>query len=159
MSNPRAQKLMEKLSRGLSKSLDIFHSIEGKGWDQPIFDEADSWSVKDLVAHFIFAEQYLFAIAKHIASGGDGYPPGIDIDQFNREEIEKYRPYLVDQLLVMLSDVRKTTIEWVEGLGEDELDRIGNHPVLGETSVETAVFSIYAHQLLHMREVAPKLRK
>ena len=84
MTNTRVKQLVEKLSRGLSKSLDIFDSIEGDGWDQPIFDEADSWSVKDLVAHFIFAEEYLSAIARDIASGGEVYPPGIDIDEFNQ---------------------------------------------------------------------------
>ena len=159
MTKLRTEKLVEKLSRGISKSLEIFHSIEAEKWDQLIYEEADSWSLKDLVSHFIYSEENLFAIARDIATGGEGFPPGIDIDTFNREEMPKFDHLSIDELLDMLSDVRETTIEWVMGLEELELDKVGSHPVLGESNVETVIFSIYAHQLLHMRETAPKLRK
>jgi hypothetical protein len=108
---------------------------------------------------FTFSEKSLFAIAQDIASGGKGFLLDIDIDEFNREGMVKYRPVSVDELLPMLSQVRKTTMDWVEGLDECDLDKVGNHPVLGECTVETVIFSIYAHQLLHMREVIPTLRK
>ena len=157
--NARAGKLVEKLSRGVSKSLEIFRSIETEHWDQPIFEAADSWTLKDLVAHFIYSEENLYAIARDIAKGGEGFPPGIDIDTFNQEEMSKFRGLSADELLDRLSEVRQTTVEWVRGLEELELDRVGSHPVLGESNVETVIFSIYAHQLLHMRETAPKLRK
>jgi len=157
--NARAEALVEKLSRGLAKSLEIFHAVESDEWAQPIFEEEDSWDLKDLMAHFIFSEKSLFAIAQDIASGGNGSPLGIDIDEFNREEMAKYRTMAMDELLAMLSQVRKTTMDWVEGLDESDLDKVGNHPVLGESTLETVIFSIYAHQLLHMREVVPILRK
>jgi len=159
MTNSRSEKLLAKLTRGVSKSLEIFRSIEPERWDQPIFEEADSWTLKDLVAHFIYSEENLFSIAQDIATGGEGFPPGIDIDTFNREEMPKFHPLSIEELLNRLSDVRETTIEWVKGLEELELDKVGSHPVLGESNVETVIFSIYAHQLLHMRETAPKLRK
>jgi len=157
--NARAEALVKKLSRGLAKSLEIFDSVESEEWSHPIFEEEGSWDLKDLMAHFVFSEKSLFAIAQDIASGGKGFLPGIDIDEFNREEMEKYRPMPKDELLAMLSQVRKTTMDWVKGLEDCDLDKVGNHPVLGECTVETVIFSIYAHQLLHMREVVPILRK
>ena len=108
---------------------------------------------------FTFSEKSLCAIAQDIALGGNGSPLGINIDEFNRKEMAKYQPMASDELLAMLSQVRKTTMDWVEGLDESDFDNVGNHPVLGECSVETVIFSIYAHQLLHMREVVPLLRK
>jgi hypothetical protein len=159
VSNSRADNLIKKLERGVTKSLGVFQSIENEAWDEPIFDMEDSWSLRDLVAHFVYSEEYLFAIAKDIRSGGEGFPPGVDIDEFNRKEMEKYQSFSVGDLLEMLSDVRQRTIDWVRELEELDLDKVGNHPVLGESSVETVVFSIYAHQLLHMRELASKLRK
>ena len=159
MMNSRAEKLVEKLSRGVSKSLEIFHSLEPEKWDQPIFEEAESWNLKELIAHFIYSEEHLFAIAQDIALGGEGTPAGIDIDVFNQEQMEKFRHLSIDELLAMLSDVREATIEWVSRLEDYAFESVGRHPVLGESNVETVIFSIYAHQLLHMRETAPKLRK
>ena len=55
--NARAEALLEKLSRGLAKSLEIFHSIKPGEWAQPIFEEVDSWDLKDLMAHFVGKSQ------------------------------------------------------------------------------------------------------
>ena len=159
MTNPRAEKLVEKLSRGLSKSLETFEKVEPDQWEQPIFDEPESWNLKDLVAHFVYSEDYLFRIAQDISSGGAGLPEGLDIDEFNKDQMEKWSHLSVDELLVMLKDARDATIDCVLKLDDADLDRVGSHPVLGDTNVESVIFSIYAHQLMHMRETAPKLRK
>jgi hypothetical protein len=157
--NPRAGTLVEKLSRGITKSLETFEKATPDQWQQPIFDDPDSWDLKDLVAHFIFSEEHLFRIAQDIASGGEGFPKGIDIDQFNKEQIEKLRHQPIDELLVMLKGTREATIDWVGKLNDSDLDRVGSHPVLGSSNVEMVIYSIYAHQLMHMRETTPKLRK
>ena len=159
MKNPRVETLVEKLTRGISKSLEVFRSVEPDLWERPIFDDPESWNLKDLVAHFIYSEEHLLSIAQDIATGGEGSPKGIDIDAFNENEMEKLRYRSVDELLDILNDVRKALIDWVRELGELELDRVGRHPMLGASNVETVIFSIYAHQLLHMREIAPRLRK
>ena len=158
MKNPRVEALVEKLTRGIAKSLEIFRSVEPDLWDRPIFDDPESWNLKDLLAHFVYSEENLQRIAQDIATGGEGYPEGIDIDAFNEHEMEKLRHRSVDELLDNLNDVRKALIDWVGELSELELDRVGRHPMLGDSNVETVIFSIYAHQLLHMREIAPRLR-
>ena len=158
MMNPRAETLVEKLSRGLSKSLETFEKVAPSQWQQLIYDDPESWDVKDLVAHFIYSEEHLFRIAQDIASGGEGFPEGIDIDEFNKDQMEKWRHLSIDKLLVMLKDTRQETIDWVIKLDDSDLDRVGSHPVLGDANVETVIYSIYAHQLMHMRETSPKLR-
>ena len=157
--NPRIETLVEKLTRGMSKSLEAFRSVEPDQWGQPIFDDPNSWNLKDLVAHFLYSEEHLLHIAQNIASGGEGSPKGMDIDAFNEIEIEKLRHRSTDELLDSLNQARKAVIAWVQELDEFELDRVGRHPVLGPSSVETVLNSIYAHQLLHMRETAPRLQK
>jgi len=159
MMNPRIEKLVEKLTRGITKSLEVFRSVESEFWEQPIFDDPESWNLKDLVAHFVYSEEHLLRIAQDIASGGEGSPEGIDIDAFNEIEMEKLRHRSDEELLDALDDVRTTLIDWARELDEIELDRVGRHPVLGVCNVETVISSIYAHQLLHMREIAPGLRK
>ncbi|NIS81023.1 MAG: hypothetical protein GTO14_12630 [Anaerolineales bacterium] len=159
MTNLRVENLVKKLTRGISKSLEIFHSADPDLWDKPIYDDPEVWNLKDLAIHFIYSEEHLLSIAQDIASGGEGSPEGIDIDAFNNIEMEKQRHRSVDELLDILSDVRKASINWVRELDEHELNRMGRHPVLGTSSVETVINSIYAHQLLHMREIAPRIKK
>ncbi len=158
MKNPRGEKLVEKLKRGISKSQEVFRSVEPDLWEQPIFDDPESWDLKDLVAHFIYSEELVLSIAQDIAFGGEGFPEDIDIDAFNENGIETLRHRSVDDLLDILTEIRKASIAWVLELDELELDRVGRHPVLGASNVETIINSIYAHQLLHMRELATRLR-
>ena len=97
-------------------------------------------------------------IAKDIAVGGEGVSEDIDIDAFNEDQLARQPDRTPDELQALLGDVRETTIAWVTEQDDETLDRVGRHPTLGESSVETIIFSIYAHQLLHMRELAPKLK-
>jgi hypothetical protein len=47
----------KKLSSGLAKSLEIFHSVKPGEWAQPIFEQEDSWDLKDLMAYFMGKSQ------------------------------------------------------------------------------------------------------
>jgi len=97
-------------------------------------------------------------IAKDIAAGGEGAPKDIKIDAFNEDQLARQPDRTPDELQALLTDVRETTIVWV-GLQDDEtLDCVGRHPTLGDSNVETILFSIYAHQLIHMREFSPKAK-
>ena len=157
MKSKRIEKMSARLERGLHKTNEILDSIEQDGWRGPIEAESDGWTVKDLVAHFIVSEEHLLMIAKDIAAGGEGAPEDIDIDAFNKDQIGR-QPYRTpDELQVLLGDVREMTIAWVAVQDDETLDRVGRHPTLGDSSVETIIFSIYAHQLLHMRELTLKI--
>ena len=63
------------------------------------------------------------------------------------------------RLLDSLATSREETIQWVRSLDETTLDLEGGHPVMGPSNVEALIFSIYAHQLLHMREIVPYFTK
>ncbi|MFA9406284.1 MAG: DinB family protein [Anaerolineales bacterium] len=158
MKRKRIEKLMARLERGLNKSNEILDAIDYDGWQEPVDGETDGWTVMDLVVHFIVSEEHLLMIAKDIAVGGEGVSEDIDIDAFNEDQLARQPDRTPDELQALLGDVRETTIAWVTEQDDETLDRVGRHPTLGESSVETIIFSIYAHQLLHMRELPPKLK-
>lgn len=158
MKRKRIEKLIARLERGLNKSNEILDAIDYDGWQEPVDGETDGWTVMDLVVHFIVSEEHLLMIAKDIAVGGEGVSEDIDIDAFNEDQLARQPDRTPDELQALLGDVRETTIAWVTEQDDETLDRVGRHPTLGESSVETIIFSIYAHQLLHMRELAPKLK-
>jgi hypothetical protein len=158
MSEKRVEALIKKLERGLSKSNQVFEALEAENWDGLVTSEPDTWTVKQLVWHFISAEGALFTIAKDIASGGPGATESYDIDRFNQEEMDRLPDLTPGNFIKLLGDTRKNTIEWLKALDSASLDNSGDHPVLGPTTVEGVIYSIYAHQLMHMREMIPQLK-
>ena len=158
MTSERVTKLVEKLERGITKSVEFFEALDQNRWENLISDEDEAWTIRDLAVHFITSEGYLLRIAKGIASGGEGAPKKIDIDKQNQDDLERFPRLTKSELLSRLKETRKETIEWVRELDETTLDREGRHPTLGMSNVETVVSSIYAHQLLHVREIDPKFK-
>ena len=158
MKRKRIEKLITRLERGFNKSNEILDALDHDGWQEPVEGETDGWTGKDLVAHFIVSEEHLLMIAKDIAAGGEGVSEDIDIDAFNEDQLARQPDRTPGELQAFLRDVRATTIAWVAEQDDETLDRIGRHPTLGDSSVETIIFSIYGHQLLHMRELTTKLK-
>jgi hypothetical protein len=153
MTHPRADALAAKLEKGRQKTFEIFNALTSEQWQQPLYTEP-AWQVCHLLAHFVSAENQLLALARDVAGGGPGAASDLDINRFNAGEQSRLEGQSPEVLLDLLAQERRQTIDWVRTLGEDQLDRIGRHPVLGDVNVETMIGAIYGHQLIHMRDLS-----
>jgi hypothetical protein len=153
MTNPRAEALSTRLEKGRQKTFEIFNSLTPEQWQQPLYDDG-AWQVRNLIAHFVSSEKQLLALAQDVAAGGQGAPIDLDIDRYNAEEQDRLAGQSPSALLDLLDEERRQTIEWTWSLDNDQLDRVGRHPVLGEINVEAMLTAIYGHQLLHMRDLS-----
>ena len=61
-------------------------------------------------------------------------------------------------LIDKLRDSRAVSIAMVVAFSDDDLDRWGNHPLLGQMALEDFVKLIYRHDKMHMRDVQRALR-
>jgi hypothetical protein len=156
MLSPRVQVLVDRLEKGARKTNEIFGNLTAEQWHQIIFDDPEQWTWRDLLAHFVSAEEKLLELAQNAAAGGEGAPAEFDLDAFNAEEHARLHDYPPARLLAMLELARQETLDWVATLNDKHLDYVGRHPALGVVSVEAMVTAIYGHQLLHMREVQSK---
>jgi uncharacterized protein (TIGR03083 family) len=145
--------LVARLEKGRQKTFEILNALTPEQWQRPLYPEP-LWQVRHLLAHFVSAERQLLALAQDVARGGPGAPLNFDIDRYNAEEQARLAGQSTKDLLSQLDQARCQTIEWVTGLGVDELDKIGRHPALGEVNVETMLGAIYGHQLIHMRDLS-----
>lgn len=152
MSEKR-EALKERLQKGLDKTLAIFGSIQPGQWEAVLYEQPYPWTVRDLLAHFVSSEEGLRQLAQDIAAGGPGAPEGFDYDAYNRAEQERLAGVPPEQLLADLKTARQRTLEWVATLTDEDLDRVGRHPALGEVNLETFINAIYGHQLMHMRDL------
>ena len=153
----RIEKLLARLQKGGTKTLDIFGSLSPAQRDTILYEVPHPWTVRSLLAHFVSAEEALLRVAQDIAVGGPGAPEGFDYDAFNATEQERLADLSPEQLLADMKAARQQTIEWLIGLQETDLDRVGRHPALGKITLEDFVNTIYGHQLMHMRDLMPLL--
>jgi hypothetical protein len=156
MTSPRVEALISRLEKGKQKSNEILGKLLPEQWEQTVFAGPPVWAWRDLLAHFVSAEERLLEVAQDVANGGKGTPEGFNFDDFNAQELPRYQDYPFPRLLAMLDIERQETLDWVATLDDTHLDRTGRHPALGIVSVEAMVTAIYGHQLLHMREVQSK---
>lgn len=149
----RIDRLLARLRKGIRKSKQVFERVDGEEWELVVYEEPYPWTVRDLLAHLVSAEEGLLRLAQDVAAGGVGAPEGFDYQTFNALEQGRLADVPASVLLRRLGARREETLAWVEELDDSGLDRVGCHPALGEISVETFVDAIYGHQLMHMRDL------
>ncbi len=153
MTSNRIQELFRKLERNKSLVLKTFANVPPDGWETAALEKPGSWTLRELLAHFVSSERMLLKLSKDVAGGGRGAPPGFDYDAFNRKEQVAFRSYEPGELLRMFGEARDSTLVWMGSLVEGALDRKGNHPALGEVTLEEVISAIHGHILLHIREL------
>ena len=154
----RVDKLVARLRKGGRKTAEILDILSDDQWKMVLYEGPPVWAVRDLLAHFLWAEEGLLRIAQDIAAGGPGAPEGFDYDEYNATEQARLAGIPPDKLLTDLEAARQATVAWVAELDEADLDRVGHHPALGEVTLETFLTAFYGHQLMHMRDLQPLLR-
>ncbi len=157
MPAPRIDTLMARLEKGRAKTLEILDSQTSQQWTRVVYEGPPAWTVRDLLAHLVSAEQKLLELAQDVASGGPGAPADMDYEAFNAAEQRRLQGRSPQELLRELGESRRATLDWASTLGDAELDRVGRHPALGEVTVEMMLTAMYGHQLLHMRDLQSRL--
>jgi uncharacterized damage-inducible protein DinB len=154
----RIDELVARLRKGIRKTAEIFSGLNDEQWRKVLYTEPPTWTVRDLLAHFLSAEEGLLRIMQNVAAGGPGAPEDFDYNAYNADEQARLAGIAPQTLLTDLAVARETTIAWVTGLDEADLERTGRHPALGEVTLEVFINGIYGHQLMHMRDLQTLLQ-
>ncbi len=152
MPSPRTLSILAKLEKGRDKTRAALSPLTPEQWNRVVYADGSPWTMRDLLAHFFSAEVDFLRLCQDVASGGKGTPEDFDLDGFNAAEQKRLADCTPTELLEALEAARQKTIDWVSTLDDAALDRKGNHPALGEVTLETMILTIYGHQLFHMRD-------
>ena len=154
----RIDELVARLSKGGHKTGEILGGLTDEQWSQVLYEGPPTWTVRDLLAHFLSAEEGLLHIMQDVATGGPGAPEDFDYNAYNADEQVRLAGVPPHQLLADLAAAREVTIAWAAGLAEADLERTGRHPALGEITLEVFLNAVYGHQLMHVRDLQARLR-
>lgn len=118
-----------------------------------VYTEGTHWTVTSILAHFVSAEKAFLKLFMNIQHGGKGVGEDFQIDTFNAEEQVTAEALAWDDLLDDFRRVRTQMIGLVGSFSPQDLERVGRHPYLGETTLREMVKLIYIHNQTHLRDV------
>ena len=154
----RIDELVARLRKGGRKTEEILGNLSDEQWQMVLYERPPAWTVRDLLAHFLSAEEGLLRIIQDVAASGPGAPEDFDYNAYNASEQVRLAGIPPHQLLADLAAAREVTITWAAELDGADLDKAGRHPALGEVTLEVFLNAIYGHQLMHMRDLQALFR-
>jgi DinB superfamily len=155
----RVDFLVRRLTEEGEALLAQLDALAPETWAVPVYPAAEgSWVIHSILAHLVSAEGYIRLMISDIVAGGPGAPSGVDVDATNATEVASLSGCSPADLIDKLRDSRAASIAMVAAFSEDDLDRRGNHALLGQMALEDFVKLIYRHDRMHMRDVQHALK-
>ncbi|MEK6753390.1 MAG: DinB family protein [Chloroflexota bacterium] len=150
--------LAEKLKTEGERMAQFFSELTDADWMKEVYTEGTTWSIRNVLSHYVTSERGLVRLFEAIRQGGTGAADDFSIDRYNAAQQEKTKEFTPAELLEQYKQIRAESVKWVLGLKDEELEIKGRHPFLGETVIREMVKMLYLHNQLHYRDVKRALR-
>jgi uncharacterized damage-inducible protein DinB len=150
--------LIERLKAEGDKMIAFFGALNDEQWAMSVYTEGATWSVRNVLSHFVTSERGLVKLFETIRQGGPGAADDFSIDRYNAAQQEKTKDLSSQELLAQYQAIRAGTIEWVNTLTEADLQKTGRHPFLGPTTLAEMIKMLYMHNQLHLRDLRKALK-
>jgi len=150
--------LAEKLKTEGERFVSIFSGLTDEQWSQEVYTEGTTWTIRNVLAHFVTAERALVKLFEQIRQGGPGAADDFSIDRYNAAMQARTKEVTQQELLEQYKQVRANSIAWVSGLKENELEIIGRHPFLEVTTIREMIKLLYIHNQTHYRDMKKAIK-
>jgi len=150
--------LAEKLKTEGERMAAFFSELTDDQWGSEVYTEGATWTIRNVLAHFVTSERGLVKLFERIRTTGEGAADDFSIDRYNASQQERTKDLAPADLLAQYQQVRAESVQWVNTLKDEELDIKGRHPFLGETVIREMVKMLYLHNQLHYRDVKRALK-
>ena len=147
------QFLAKRLRSEGEKMTAFFTELSDADWNETVYTEGETWTIRNVLVHFVTAEQGFIKLFADIVGGGEGASADFDVDRYNARQQEKAQGLSPEELIVRYQNIRAKMATWVEGLDEADLAKEGRHPFLGETTLEEMIKLVYRHNQIHYRDM------
>ena len=150
--------LTEKLKTEGERMVAFFSELTDDQWVNEVYTEGTTWSIRNVLSHFVTSERGLVKLFERIRATGEGASDDFSIDRYNASQQEKTKNLEPAELLEQYKQVRADSVQWVSGLKDEDLEIKGRHPFLGETVIREMIKMLYLHNQLHYRDVKRSLK-
>ena len=150
--------LAEKLKTEGERMMQFFSELTDDLWTKDVYTEGTTWTIRNVLAHFVTSERGLIKLFESIRTMGQGATEDFSIDRYNASQQEKTKDLTPPELLEQYKQVRADAVAWVSGLKDEELEIEGRHPFLEMTTIREMVKMLYLHNNLHYRDIKRALK-
>jgi uncharacterized damage-inducible protein DinB len=145
--------LADRLKSEGDKSIAFFSSLNDENWEIMVYSEGSEWTVRDILAHFVSAEQGFIRLFNDILAGGKGAAEDFDIDRYNAKQQDLIKDASRQELMKLFQGGRSEMISLVKSLTTEDLKREGRHPFLGISTLAEMIKIVYRHNQIHHRDL------
>jgi hypothetical protein len=149
--------IRQRLNDEGNKTVEYFKSLSPEEWECQIYQVGSEWRVREVLAHFISAERAYQKYLREVLEGGQGAPENMDIDEFNESEVPGIEGSPAE-LIEKFKQVRIDTIYLTESLGDEDLDRVANHPWFEAKDVRWYLKLLYRHNTMHRMDIRKAIK-
>jgi DinB superfamily len=120
---------------------------------------ADTFSPYDVIGHLIHGEKTDWAVRTKMILEHGLNKPFEPYDRFAQYEESKGKT--LEQLLDEFERLRRENVNWLQSLRltEEDLEKKGMHPVLGEVSLKNLLSTWVVHDLTHIAQITRVMAK
>lgn len=150
--------LAAKLKTEGEKIVSIFSTLTDEQWQTEVYTEGTTWTIRNILSHFVTSERGLLKLFEQIRQGGPGAADDFSIDRYNAAMQARTQELTPQALLEEYKSIRADAIAWTSALSETELEKEGRHPFLGMTTIREMIKMLYIHNLTHYRDMKKVLK-
>ena len=150
--------LAEKLKSERERFVSIFTGLTDQQWQAEVYTEGSTWTIRNILSHFVTSERGLLKLFENIRQGGAGASDDFSIDRYNATMQARTQELTPQELLEQYKSIRAKAIVWTSGLSEADLEKQGRHPFLGMTTISEMIKMLYIHNLTHYRDMKKALK-
>ena len=150
--------LADKLRSEGEKFTALFAGLADDLWQAKVYTEGETWTLRNVLSHFVTSERGLVKLFEQIRLGGSGSADDFSIDRYNAAQQQKTKDLSPQALLEQYQAVRADSIAWTLSLSELDLEKQGRHPFLGMTSIREMIKMLYIHNQTHYRDMKKVLK-
>jgi uncharacterized protein (TIGR03083 family) len=153
----RQEQIVRRLQEEGAKTAAYFRSLGDADFQQPVYTTGPHWRARDILAHFVSAEQTFAFYGRQILAGGPGAPEDFVIDEYNAAQVGGLKDVPPAKMVEQFEAARAETVGLVHGMTDGDFERIGRHPWFGKVPLEQMLKLIYRHNMLHERDLRKAL--
>ena len=150
--------LANKLQAEGEKFFALFAGLTDEQWQMEVYTEGETWTIRNVLAHFVTSERGLVKLFERIRTTGEGASEDFSIDRYNAAQQQKSQNLSPQELLEQYKSIRSDSVAWTLSLETAELEKTGRHPFLGMTTLREMIKMLYLHNQIHYRDMKKVLK-
>ncbi|MFM8370733.1 MAG: maleylpyruvate isomerase N-terminal domain-containing protein, partial [Chloroflexota bacterium] len=107
--------LAEKLKTEGERMVEFFSELMEDQWANEVYTEGTTWSIRNVLSHFVTTERGLIKLFERIRTTGEGAADDFSIDRYNASQQDKTKDLPPADLLEQYKQVRADSVQWVSG--------------------------------------------